>query len=518
MANVSSFNKIPNKLLRPSNISLFTSLGLHVLFLAYVLPNFSFSRRDEQTEINVGLTELTPAEQARLPDLSSTPLDPLSLPDRSALNTPLPDLSSLDLPSSTELVPPPLLPESNIPPVSSIYPPLPTPPLPPPPQIILPPPRQIPLPELNPIPPSDSIAESPTPPSTPAAPPPKVQEPPQPEAPPRLPPLQPYATLPVLPGSKRPPLPFPPPSPSEGARDLVNQPGANNAAPPSPPPTEERQAAANSDAAPPTAPPLPAPNPVEEQRQQQLVAEILERREQLQAEKTETTNEEARKNFLSWSSAVEAGLTPEELSLSGTYPKDACIKKLEGTSVYGILIDAQGKVTNRELIKSSGYPLFNERALETIKTSSFTNKTGNSKPYLVRVNFDYNPEVCPSLSLTPPEPDSPQEQVAPPAPVAAPDAPPSEAAAEKPQPSPAPSAAESKPAQTPVAPPSGAAAEKPQPSSAPAARPQPSPLPETGDPSSPSESLGGPIEGNNPFTQPTPDNLGESEAESERSP
>ncbi len=119
----------------------------------------------------------------------------------------------------------------------------------------------------------------------------------------------------------------------------------------------------------------------------------------LQQDASNTTNEEARKNYVGWLKDVEDA-TPEQINLTGIYPKDACIRKLEGTTAYGVIVNAQGKVVDSRLIKSGGYPLFNQQALTQIQEKSFANSTGGSKPYHVYINFNYNPDVCPSLSLS----------------------------------------------------------------------------------------------------------------------
>ena len=119
----------------------------------------------------------------------------------------------------------------------------------------------------------------------------------------------------------------------------------------------------------------------------------------LQQDASNTTNEEARKNYVGWLKDVEE-VKPQQVTLTGVYPKDACIRKLEGTTTYGVTVNAQGKVIDSRLIKSGGYPLFNQQALTQIQERSFANSTGGSQPYHVYVNFNYNPDVCPSLTLS----------------------------------------------------------------------------------------------------------------------
>jgi TonB family protein len=119
----------------------------------------------------------------------------------------------------------------------------------------------------------------------------------------------------------------------------------------------------------------------------------------LQADTSNTTNEEARKNYVAWLKNVR-DVKPEQVNLTGVYPQDACIRKLEGSAAYGVTVNPQGKVTDSQLIKSAGYPLFNQQALQQIQARSFVNATGNPKAFHVYVNFDYNPDICPSLTLS----------------------------------------------------------------------------------------------------------------------
>ena len=115
--------------------------------------------------------------------------------------------------------------------------------------------------------------------------------------------------------------------------------------------------------------------------------------------KTEnTSNEDARKNYVDWAKKVQT-VQAKEVTLQGTYPRDACIRKLEGTSTYGVTVNASGTVVNTTLIKSSGYGIFNNQALSQINGRSFANSSGGNQPYHVYVNFKYDQNICPSLSV-----------------------------------------------------------------------------------------------------------------------
>ena len=119
----------------------------------------------------------------------------------------------------------------------------------------------------------------------------------------------------------------------------------------------------------------------------------------LQKDTQNTSDEDARKNYVAWAKEVQ-NVTPQQLTLSGIYPKDACVGKLEGTAAYGVTVDSAGSVVNTQLIKSSGYPLFNDQALRQIRSHGFANDTGTNKPYHVYVNYNYNTQICPSLSIS----------------------------------------------------------------------------------------------------------------------
>lgn len=119
----------------------------------------------------------------------------------------------------------------------------------------------------------------------------------------------------------------------------------------------------------------------------------------LRKETQNTSDEDARKNYVAWAKEVQ-NVAPQQLTLSGIYPKEACVGKLEGTAAYGVTVNSTGNVINTRLIKSSGYPLLNDQALRQIGSHGFANDTGTNKPYHVYVNYNYNSQICPSLSIS----------------------------------------------------------------------------------------------------------------------
>src|SRR5919199_90866 len=105
---------VPQKLFGPTGIAVLASVGIHGL-LGVSLPYLSNASREKPKPIrNVQLTDLSPTEQSRLPELAPSP----SLPNQSKSLSPLPpSISSLPSASSKNLSP------GNLPPISSLLPP-----------------------------------------------------------------------------------------------------------------------------------------------------------------------------------------------------------------------------------------------------------------------------------------------------------------------------------------------------------------------------------------------------------
>ena len=136
-----------------------------------------------------------------------------------------------------------------------------------------------------------------------------------------------------------------------------------------------------------------------QQRQQALLAEIEQRRRDITRDDTDTSLSDAQRNYVDWSVKQKIAQKPEEITITGSYPQDACIKKLEGTPVVGVSVDANNNISTMPL-KSSGYPILNKKALEdVVKSGKLNNKTGKPKTYLVYVKYQYNNKICPGLSL-----------------------------------------------------------------------------------------------------------------------
>ena len=142
----------------------------------------------------------------------------------------------------------------------------------------------------------------------------------------------------------------------------------------------------------------PTPEQIAVVRQQKLQGNIRDLSLNLQKQDIATTDEEARKNYVNWLSKIE-DVEPEAVEITGIYPKDACIRRLEGTSVYGVVVDENNTVVALELIKGAEYPIFNERASKDIQQHDFANETQEITPYQVTVDYKYDEEICPSLTL-----------------------------------------------------------------------------------------------------------------------
>ncbi len=443
--------KSPFSVFSPTTLFIAASVGIHALVLGLVLPNVktpapSTSNENRQ---NVSLIELNEAEQSRLPDLSPQTFDPSDF-----------DLPQLNLPDSTtsriELDP------------SAIQSALPN--LPPPP------------PSLPPLNYSRTPSITITPRSIPPISPRRIPTPPPsyrsslPSPPPsqsnlsNLPSLPSQRTRPNF-GQLREPIPAdelinrrfePPELPQNPERVAVNSPNRTN-------PQE------NTPIQPQIDPEKIRAQQIQEQRMRRLVAQTIQGANSLRYEEENTSADDAMRNNVTWMNKV-GEVKPKSKNLSGNYPKAACFRKLEGTAVYGVSVNGQGRMSQQPyLIKSSGYPVLNQQALRQIQASRFENGTGQVQPYRVTVNFQYDSKVCPSVGVVEPnKPQSPSET--PSQPAVAPQNPAPSAIQQAPEP------VESQPIQVQPAPNPSAIQQAPQPQPI---QVQPAPKPQN-QPSAPS--------------------------------
>ncbi|VEP11289.1 Gram-negative bacterial tonB protein [Hyella patelloides LEGE 07179] len=331
-------NELSHKFLNTSQIAILLSLALHLLVYKYGFPTPLIKEKPNNGDKTVSTIQLSPVEQARLPNLEpdwnvpefdNTPLDeaapPFALPLPPGF-TPSPNLPAIPIPPGSSV--------PNIPPVSF--------------NMELPPLGITDLSAL-PLPPPLEDLDSITPPDVPLTNPEKPTEEPTEE--------------PVI----------------------KEEPTTSTA--PEPPPEPEKTEEAK-----------PAPEEIAAVRQQKLEGNVRDVSLSLQQQDGETSDEEARKNYVAWLSKIE-DVEPESREIEGIYPRDACIRRLEGKSVYGVLIDANDKVVGLELIKGAKYPIFNQQASQDIQKHEFTNDTQETQPYQVTVDYKYDPEICPSLTL-----------------------------------------------------------------------------------------------------------------------
>jgi TonB family protein len=345
MLNNSIAGTLPKKLIQPTNIAIAASVLIHGAFLYFGIPyiNSELPEENDNPDLtrNVPIIELTPEEQTRLPNLEQ------ELPEIPIFN------SAPDLPSTQGLPPLPPLPPAFAPgaslqpiftPFSSNLPSIPLPPPPPPMSfpsssgsLILPPP-----PPPNKLPISRNL---------PAPPPPLNSE--------------------IKPSFPNSPQSFSPQTPTDNTRSIT---------PIQPTQTE------------------PSREQIIAKRQQNLLASIDRLGRNLQKDERNTSPEEGNKNYLNWLTKIKAA-KPTIANLNGTYPKDACLRGLEGSASYGVLVNTQGKVVETELIRSAGYPILNKQALRDVYAETYINQTGQLQPFQVNVNFNRNDRVCPSLSV-----------------------------------------------------------------------------------------------------------------------
>lgn len=363
------------------------SLGIHIIFVFLALPTLSkWGGQQDKKQANqqgVGVVELNAAEQSRLPNLTPPPAEIPQYSDPNSLNSSYFDpsfFSSNNTANNTPLLPPPpdssgtiALDNGNIPSVV--------------------------------VPPQQSMPSS----------------------------LPPSGTYPYTPPQQTPSLPAPPPSTNANTSNEERRQNIDFQ-PPQPPTQNPRQwlndrTRIASNGGTPTGYPAGMPqqtnngqnsvtrDPIQAHRDRvvrQRVVEIVQGAESLIADSENTSNDEAREREVNWRVKVKAA-QPTEIALAGAYPKAACMRKLEGTAVYGVVVDNGGRVTQRPyLIQSAGYPIFNQQALGQIQSQNYSNQTGQPKPYRVTVNFQYSPKVCPAVAVVQPESTEKNPATAPP--------------------------------------------------------------------------------------------------------
>ena len=349
MSYESKLDNHSGKFISPTQLCLLLSVGIHLLILKFGLPTIRFNNDSGRREVSI--IELNPEQQSRLPDLSPQ----LDTPD-------VPDISNLPEPDSSDPVAPFAIPPSLIPGIgdnSNL------------PALTIPPPPEF---DLPPLPPQTDIT---------------------------LPPIGDLSALPLPPeiepsDFKADPIKLPP-----NTGETTSQPSDSTLRTPPPQPTQSPQTTTTKPQ-PEETKPEPQPQLTQEQIAAIKLAASQERIDKLRQSMTKTeagtTDEDARKNYVAWLAKVE-DIKPDKIEIEGTYPRDACIRRLEGTSVFGVVANEQGQVVALDLIKGAKYAVFNQQASQELSDRTLDNPTDKPKPYQVTVNYKYDAEICPSLTL-----------------------------------------------------------------------------------------------------------------------
>ncbi|MBE9046985.1 energy transducer TonB [Pleurocapsales cyanobacterium LEGE 10410] len=360
MSYESKLNNQSGRLINPTQLCLLLSVGFHLLVLKFGLPTIRLNQDSGEREVSI--IELNPEQQARLPNLYPQ-LDTSDIPN-------VPDFNNFPTADNSEPAAPFAIPPDLIPGIgdnSNLTP------------LVIPPPPQFNLP---PLPPQTDI---------------------------RLPPVGDLSDLPLPPeidpsDFEVEPIKLPPnmAKPPEKPSDLTTP---NQPSQPAQPPSTATKPEQKPDSQPtsptpeqPEAKPEPTPEQIAARRFADSQQRIRNLAQSLTKTEAGTTNEEARKNYVAWLAKVQ-DIEPENIEIKGTYPRDACIRRLEGSSVFGVVANAEGEVVALDLIKGAEYPLFNQQASNELGDRTLDNETEQPKPYQVTVNYEYDPEICPSLTL-----------------------------------------------------------------------------------------------------------------------
>ena len=347
-SSLASQEYLSKKWINPSSLAIAASIGLHGIILGLVWPNLSSWSQDESTAVEAPVDVI---ELTAAEQARLPDLEPKPINFEELLNIDnLPDAnpSPLQLPPlASSALPSPL---SNLPPITSLPP----------------------LTFNNRIPIAPSLPR--------AIPYRRIPSPPRPNLP-APPPLSSSQTL-------RQNLKFDPPRPLIGPDIIKRKPDPKL-------PGEEDSAVEASDTQP-LAPPVPP----------QLQAA-------LQRDDANTTDGEANNNSLAWMQKTGKSVKKSQsVGLSGNYPKAACLNKLNGAAVYGVTVNAQGRAVSAPyLIRSSGYGIFNQQAIQDIRSYTFPTGAGS---YYATVSYRYSPKACPNVPSSSPQTPTIEETSNPP--------------------------------------------------------------------------------------------------------
>jgi hypothetical protein len=144
-------------------------------------------------------------------------------------------------------------------------------------------------------------------------------------------------------------------------------------------------------------------------RQQAIAKAYRERQLSLSRNEENTTDKEANANYLAWIEKAQ-NTKPNRMTIAGTYPQDACLRRLQGVVIYGATI-TQGKANNLNLIQSSGYAIFNQQAATDIQNRTFFNNLNGATQ--ISVTFDNNDRICTGKVINPNETNETPKIIAP---------------------------------------------------------------------------------------------------------
>ncbi len=317
------------------------SLGAHGVFFALLpfIPASFSSAEEPDIRRTVPLVELTAEEMRRLPNVSTPGLELPPLPDDDLYSLNDPELGSEFDFSIDPLEPKPRFSDPYMPPIPYI---------PPPPVFNIP---------------------------FPSAPPPQVTRS-QPQPSPSVQPSPPPETTPPQPRPSESPLYSQ--RPAETVPELDQLGASVNA-----PSTDEQVQQARA------------------QQMQRLLAQQQELREQFAYNPEGTSGDAANVTFGEWFYNKLGRENPDDLlreDIALPYPRSACPIGQTVLARFGVTLGQDGAVVADEiqLLQSSGFAFFNQRAEEAIATHEFVNESRGEAPYLVTVTFEYNQEDCPA--------------------------------------------------------------------------------------------------------------------------
>jgi hypothetical protein len=321
----------------PLGVSMLASVGLHGLFWVFLpsLPNSLTAPQEPEIQREVGVVQLTSEELKRIPT-SELPQQPVVS-----------------------------LPQSSIPPFPSRSPnqysfsPLPTQPA---------------IPYLPPFPTSLYIPSY-TPPTF------------------SLPPLPSLRSTPPIRDGRSTPSPSPSTQPVPTPQPRIEYPNLTGRA--STTQLNDLQVSPRPGV---SASPTPSPQTLAEANRQ-----LQERFRRLLTYNAQgTRREDGNTAFGTWFYQELGRRSLEDLvseTINAPYPREACFLRRSIQVVYGVVVSSDNKISGepRKLL-SSGYPIFDQRALEALQDHAFNNGTDADQTYQVNINFEYSGQVCPTTA------------------------------------------------------------------------------------------------------------------------